>query len=472
MPSTVLIVNTNVARPPVSPVGLEYVGESLAAAGLPPAVLDLSFAADWREELSSALRQVDPLAIGVTVRNTDDCSFASRRSFLPWIKDVVSEIKQLTEAPVILGGAGFSTMPEAALRATEADAGIRGDGEEATVALAVCLANGESYAGVPNLIYQGNDKTVFNPTVHADPLKYPLPRRRLFDHNRYQQLGGQVGIETKRGCSEQCIFCADPVAKGNRVRLRPPLNVVRELTDLLDQGVSWFHLCDSEFNLPLSHAKEVCRAIIDGGLGDRIRWYCYSAPVPFDRELAGLMKRAGCAGVNFGVDSLCDQQLRRLGRRHATRDVRNLARVMKEQDLNYIIDLLVGGPGETEATIRATIEQARQLDIPLVGVAAGLRVYPGTPLSNAINQGTISGELYPGADCAADEPLFYLSPHLTVESLSLVSELIGDDPRFLSLASPNEEGSYNYADDDALAQLIKQGARGAYWDIIRRSRGS
>jgi radical SAM superfamily enzyme YgiQ (UPF0313 family) len=456
----------------VSPVGLEYVGESLTEAGLPVEILDLSFAADWRESLSSALRHLDPLATAVTVRNTDDCCFASRRSFLPWIKDVVSEIKKLIKAPVILGGAGFSTMPEATLRATGADAGIRGDGEEAMVALARCLAKGENYTKVPNLIYQISGELVCNPTVNADSREYPLPRRRLFDSKRYEQLGGQVGIETKRGCNEKCIFCADPVAKGSQVRLRPPLNVVQELSDLLDQGINWFHLCDSEFNLPLSHAKEVCQAIIDDGLGDLINWYCYSSPVPFDRELANLMKRAGCAGVNFGADSICDEQLRRLGRRHTVNDIQKLAQILKEQDLNYIVDLLVGGPGETEETIRATIQQVRQLDLPLAGIAAGLRVYPDTPLSNAINNGTLRGKLFPGADCAADEPLFYLSPHLTVESLSLVNELIGDDPRFLFLASPNEEGSYNYADDDALAQLIEQGARGAYWDIIRRNRSS
>ena len=36
------------------------------------------------------------------------------------------------------------------------------------------------------------------------------------------------------------------------------------------------------------------------------------------------------------------------------------------------------------------------------------------------------------------------------------------------LAAPGEEGSYNYADDELLSQLIERGARGAYWDILRR----
>jgi hypothetical protein len=34
-------------------------------------------------------------------------------------------------------------------------------------------------------------------------------------------------------------------------------------TDENPVGENWFYICDSEFNLPIEHAKEVCRAIID-----------------------------------------------------------------------------------------------------------------------------------------------------------------------------------------------------------------
>ncbi len=314
----ILLINTNVARPPVSPVGLEHVAESLISSGVPIQVLDLSFEADWKASLSKELKNAEPLAVGLSVRNTDDCCFASRKSFLPWIGEIVAELKKLTPAPVFLGGVGFSTMPETVLRATRADGGIEGDGEEAMLALAHCLSRGEDFSHLPNLVYWHNGEVVRNPRVDVDLRYLPPPRRRSFDNRRYQQLGAMVGIETKRGCPQGCIFCADPVAKGRKVRLRPPQVVVRELEDLLRQGVSWLHLCDSEFNLPLKHAKQVCRAIINKGIGDKIRWYCYCSPTPFDRELVRLMNAAGCAGINFGVDSLCDDQLHRLGRAHSS----------------------------------------------------------------------------------------------------------------------------------------------------------
>jgi len=471
MPRSVLLINTNVSRPPVSPIGLEYVGEALVEAGLPVQVLDLSFEVDWRASLARELVGQEPIMVGLTVRNTDDCSFASRRSFLPWLREIVVEVRKSSDAPVFLGGVGFSTLPETVLRATQADGGIEGDGEEAALALVQSLVKGEDITRLPNMVYWRNGGIARNPRADIDLRRLPVPRRRLFDNVRYQQLGAMVGIETKRGCSQKCIYCADPIARGARVRLRPPETVVLELQDLLAQGVSWLHLCDSEFNLPLEHAKDVCRAIINNGLGDRIRWYCYCSPVPFDIELARLMKGAGCGGINFGVDSLCDEQLHRLGRAHSSNDVHQLAGLLNGEGLSHIFDLLIGGPGETEETVRVSIDRVREFNVSLAGISAGVRVYPNTPLGNAVASGAIKEGLYPDTSEDTEQPVFYLSPSLGGSAGSLINQFVGDDTRFLMLGMPGEEGSYNYAGDELLSRLIERGARGAYWDIIRRHLG-
>ena len=463
------MVNTNIARPPVSPVGLEYVAEALLEAGLPVSVLDLSFEADWKEALRSALAADEPVAVGLTVRNTDDCCFATRSSFLPWIREVVAEVKEITKLPVFLGGVGFSTLPQATLTITQADFGIEGDGEEIATAVVHCLRKRQDPRHLPNVVYRQDGRVNRNPRVDVDLRHLPLPRRRLFAKQRYEQLVGMVGVETKRGCPGRCIFCADPVAKGARVRLRPPHMVAAELKDLLEQGVSWFYLCDSEFNLPLGHAKEVCQALIKKGLADRIRWYTYCSPTPFDAELARLMKRAGCAGINFGVDSLSQEQLQRLGRSHSPEDVYELVQLLSREGMNYMFDFLLGGPGETPETVKTTIEKVREWDVPLAGIAAGVRVYPGTPLAEAIASGALREGLHPKAVENPAQPLFYLSPYLGQDVSTLIGELVGGDPRFLVLAEPGGAGSYNYAGAGKLSQLIQRGARGAYWDILRQA---
>ncbi|MEJ2738973.1 MAG: hypothetical protein P8105_03955, partial [Dehalococcoidia bacterium] len=63
----IVLINTNVSRPPVSPVGLEYVGETLVDAGIPLQDIDLSFEADRKATLKQELENADPVLVGLSV---------------------------------------------------------------------------------------------------------------------------------------------------------------------------------------------------------------------------------------------------------------------------------------------------------------------------------------------------------------------------------------------------------------------
>lgn len=466
-----VLVNSNVSTPPVSPVGLEYTGHALEHSGVDVAVIDLAFNTDWRETIRNGLAGVTPIAVGVSVRNTDDVCFATKKSFLPWIRNVVAEVKKSTAAPVVLGGVGYSTAPVAVLRQTGADFGIDGDSELAVGFLVKALLAKGDVANLPNLVHRRGNMVVCNPRAYTELDNLPLPKRELFDNVRYEKAGAMVGVETKRGCPQLCIYCADPVAKGPRVRLRPPAVVVAEVKNLLGKGVSWFHLCDSEFNQPLRHAKDICRAIIDAGIGSRIHWYCYCCPIPFDAELAGMMVRAGCAGVNFGVDSLVDEQLGRLGREHHLGHIWMLVDILKQAGVNFLFDFIIGGPGETPGTVKLTVTRVKQMAIPVAGMSVGVRVYHGTPLGNTVSKGFLhDGVKLVEVGEGFDSLVFYCAPSLGNDPLAMVRGIIGDDPRFLLLSGPSDADSYNYAGDTVLAQAILEGARGAYWDILIKRR--
>src|SRR5581483_2725547 len=114
-----------------------------------------------------------------------------------------------------------------------------------------------------------------------------------------------------------CIYCVEPLIKGRRVRLRDPEDVVDEMESLVGRGIDVFHINDSEFNLSIAHPIAVCDAIIARGLAHRVRWYAYGMPRPFPDELAAAMKAAGCAGMNFGVDSASRKMLTILRRTFA-----------------------------------------------------------------------------------------------------------------------------------------------------------
>ncbi|MBN1654795.1 MAG: cobalamin-dependent protein [Deltaproteobacteria bacterium] len=466
MPRSFLLINANVVRPPVSPIGLEYIGEYLVSSGVDVAILDLSWEARWQSAISRAIERERPLAVGIGFRNLDDCSSASQTTFLAWLKQLVSAVKSRTESPVVLGGVGFSIAPKAILQETRADFGIVGDGEEAIAALLLCLRQAGDYARVPNLLFWHGQEVRCTARADVDVSCLPTPRRRLFDNPRYQAEGGMVGVETKRGCPEKCIYCVDPLTKGDRLRFRSPQSVVSEIQNLTDQRVYWFHICDSEFNISPDHAKRVCRALIDAGLGSRIHWYAYCAPLPFDEELARLMVTSGCAGLNFGVDSLCDAMLEQLGRRHRVSDIEGLVGILRRAGINFIFDLLLGGIGETEETLRISQEESRRLEIPLIGVAEGIRIYPGTALWRRLSS---AGQIESTVSDLLD-PRFYFSPALGKNPINCIRDIIGDDSRYLLLDRDGQERNYNYVGDSRLCRAIAEGARGAYWDIIQRSR--
>ncbi len=298
-----LLVNTNRMKPAIAPVGLDYLGEALAAKGFVVDLLDLCFQEDYRKAIDDYFAKKSVLAIGITIRNTDDCYLLSQDFFIPQIREIVKYLKTKTEVPIILGGVGFSIMPEKILEYCELDLGIKGDGEEVLPLLLEKIAKGKDCKDLPGLVYKNGGGFVNNKPQYFDLNRLSPRRRRFVDNKRYFEEGGQGNIETKRGCNRNCIYCADPVAKGRKIRLRNPELVVDELQALLDGGVDCFHFCDSEFNLPEEHAKAVCQEIINRGIVKKIGWYAYCSPSPFSEELARLMKMAGCKGVDFGVDN-------------------------------------------------------------------------------------------------------------------------------------------------------------------------
>jgi radical SAM superfamily enzyme YgiQ (UPF0313 family) len=463
-------------KPAVGPIALDYLAQQLAASGFQPEVLDLCFEDDPLDAIQKRLAGGEVTAVGLTVRNTDDCYFTGRDFFLPDYRDLVRYLRQTTGVPVVVGGVGFSSAPKAALDYLEADWGIAGEGEEALPELLGCLRRGEDPAGIPGLVYRSWEGMECNPTRSISLDWLVLSRREHVDNGRYFREGGQGGIETKRGCDGRCIYCADPVSKGREIRCRDPEDVADEAENLLGQGVDCLHMCDSEFNRPPEHALAISEAFIRRGLGERIRWYAYACPTGFDRELARTMRWAGCVGINFGVDSGCDSILSRLGRDFTVEDVKRTASLCREAGIACMYDLLIGGPGETRDTVAETISFMKRVGPDRVGAAVGIRLYPGTALGERIKKEGLSSHdanLHGNVEenQSLMQPIFYLSEELGTDVLEYVGGLVAGDERFFFAQEDAGDRNYDYNDNAVLTEAIRRGHRGAYWDILRKLQG-
>jgi len=465
----VLLVNTNLMKPPVAPLALDYLASALK--GFEVDLLDLCFAEDFAQEIHRYFASNSVTAIALTLRNTDDTHFAGQDFFVPRLKEIADRFRSHTSAPVILGGAGFSIMPEAILRYCELDLGIWGEGEYSLPLLIKKMAAGEEYRNVPGLIYRLGEGFRRNAPRYLDLKAMPPPERKTADNRRYFAEGGMGSIEAKRGCPKACIYCADPLGKGRHVRMRSPKSVAHEMEALLNMGIDHLHFCDSEFNLPPSHAQAVCHEITRRGLGSKVRWYAYCSPAPFSEGLATLFQRAGCAGINFGVDSANERMLRTLGRDFTVEDLERTTGICHRQGIVFMYDLLLGGPGETRDSLRQTIETMKRLSPHRVGAALGIRVFPGTRLATLVRrEGPTANN--PNLHGAKDEnffaPIFYLSSALGPDAPHYLAQLIQGDKRFFSAFADAGDQNYNYNQNQLLVEAIKKGYRGAFWDILRR----
>jgi len=474
------LVNTNRMVPPIGPVGLDYVAGAARRAGIEVEVLDLGLAENPDAALRDYFARRNPRLVGLSFRNADDCFWPSAEWFVPRLGETVRTLRGLTDAAVVLGGVGFSIFAEQIVASTGADYGIRGDGEASIVELYRALDRG-GFEAIPGLLWRTGGE--LRPNAPAWPEDLALATARdAIDNAAYFRLGGQGGVETKRGCPRRCIYCADPLAKGAVVRPRAPAEVADEVESLLAQGVDVLHLCDGEFNVPYEHALAVCEQFARRGLGRRVRWYTYMAVTPLDAVLAAAMARAGCAGIDFTADSADAAMLARYGHSHGRDDLARAAALCKANGIAVMFDLLLGGPGETPTSVAETIAFMKRLDPDAVGAALGMRIYPGTPAAETIAaEGPMESNpairrRYGGPVDLA-RPTFYIAAALGETPARRVRDLIGGDERFFAPAeagdAPGEADSgYNYNDNAPLVKAIEAGARGAYWHILRKMRGA
>ncbi|MCJ7729511.1 MAG: radical SAM protein [Sedimentisphaerales bacterium] len=472
------LINTNTMLPAIAPMGLDYIAGAAKQAGIEVEIVDLCLADAPAATLRNYFASHNPELVGLSFRNVDDCFWPSCQWFVPRLSETVKSIPSLTNAPIVLGGVGFSIFASQIVEHTGADFGVCGDGEQAMVSLFNELQGKKKFEKIPGLIWRNQGNIQNNPPAWAanDHLSLPTSRDAI-DNVTYFKRGGQCGIETKRGCNRNCIYCADRLSKGTKNRTRPPADVADEAENLLKKGIDVLHICDSEFNIPGEHAKAVCEEFIRRGLGKRLKWYTYMAVVPFDAALAGAMRKAGCVGIDFTGDSACPAMLKTYRQPHTAQDLASAVRLCRENGIKVMIDLLLGGPGETPQTAKQTIDFIKQINPDCAGAPLGVRIYPGTEMVNVV---AAEGDIETNPNICRKytgpvdlfRPTFYISHLLGERPARLIKDLIAGDKRFFEPIDETDATltDHNYNDNTELVNAIKAGARGAYWDILHKLR--
>ena len=430
----VLLVSTNRERQPypVVPNGLACVASALDSAGHEVRFVDLCFERDPVTAVTGAAEEFAPAVVGVSVRNIDNSDAIALRHYTPEAKSIFAALRSAApQAKMIAGGAAFGVAPEALFRDFGVDYAVAGDGERASVSLVNALTAGDPVGSLPGVVRSIAGTVHFTPPGEdADLDALPSPSlHRWIDLRRYERHGATIPIQTKRGCVYKCVYCTYRNVEGWGYRTRSPELVADEIEELWrEAGVRTFDFVDSTFNSPPGHALEVCEAIIRRNMGVHLDTTNFT-PAAASDELLGAMKRAGFRTLGITAESASDPVLEKLEKGFTASKARDVAERVEKAGIRALWIFLVGGPGETPATLEETLKFAawRLNRGDAVYLTVGLRIYPGTTLHRiAISEGVVEPE------ATLLDPTFYFSPSLSFDAaVDRLRRFSADHPRFM-----------------------------------------
>lgn len=246
---------------------------------------------------------------------------------------------------------------------------------------AIMADGGVDMGAIKGIAWRHHEEVVINLTrpffPNMDDLPHPLHELLPWQKYRMPLIKGPFTfIVTSRGCPAGCTYCIKHVSYQYSVRLRSPERIMEELWTLKKMGLNNIHMYSDLFTVNREQVINLCKLMIEQNIA--IKWTCNSRVDYVDEEMLQLMGKAGNWLISWGIES-GNEQILRHARKGAYPDKAERALKWARQagikNWGYFI---IGLPGETEETIRQTIDFSKKLplDIALFHVAAP---YPGTP---------------------------------------------------------------------------------------------
>lgn len=382
-----------------TPTNLVLLASYMRNNGCEVGVMDFDVEGGSIEEISFRIMGENPQVVGFTCLTPR----------FPVVVDIAKRCKAINpKVIIVVGGPHVSGQPKFILKDKAIDYGVIGEGEEAFLELVDYLRDDKDPQNIANLIYRrGEEVKINNPRPFIDDLDVlPMPAWDLLNIDAYRDpaffKGPHLGISFGRGCPWNCNFCASKVIWGRRVRLRTARNVVDELESAVNKfNINEFMFYDDTFTIDRHRVLQFCNEIRERKLN--IRFYAQVRVDTIDYELANILKNAGCFTVAIGVESGDERILKSMGKGITKEQIRKCCKVLKDAKLPFLASYIIGHPGDTHNSIRATIEFANELDADQSKFLIATP-YPGTKLYDlAVSKGIIKEE---GADDLGDHTYF------------------------------------------------------------------
>lgn len=365
------------------PISLPSIGALLRARGHRVTIMDGSVEPLEGEALRRRIRALDPGLIVVSVSTpTFEADRATIRSIVEGLGIHCTAL-----------GVHVTALADDALRGSRLDSVVRGEPEVTVAELAGALAGGTPLEQVSGLSFVEDGVVRHNPRrpFIADLDALPTPARDLLGAEDYflpLPRRPYALVVPSRGCPNRCTFCSAHLYYGHRLRLRRVEGIVDELQEIIEGGVIQDVVMWSDsFTLDRSWVLGICDEIRRRGL--TLRWMCNSRVDGMDVELARAMRRAGCTGISFGIESGVQEILDRMRKGTTPAQGRDAVAAARAAGIPVLAQFILGIPGETTETIRQTVAYARELDPDYAQFYCAVP-QPGTALwDEVLREGTL-----------------------------------------------------------------------------------
>ncbi|MBN1871169.1 MAG: radical SAM protein [Candidatus Omnitrophica bacterium] len=350
------------------PLDLTYMASTLLKKGHDVRLLDGNLDRYNNDVISDTITNYDPqVIVGAVSLPTlySDCDF-------------LKSIRQFSRAKIIAKTSILyePVLREVALRSA-ADLCIYGECE---------LTITEIIEGTDrrnSAYFNGKEFVIEQKSVVDNLDDLPLPARQLLDNGEYRYilLGNKVtSMSTSRGCPYTCsYYCPYSLVQGKRYRARSPENVIWEIEDIVQNyDIHKILFRDATFTFDKERIKKICNLIIERML--QVEWWCETRVDCLDLNLMKMMKRAGCLGINIGVETGDPEFMETHAKIGMTMDkLKNVRNAAEQLGLKLHFLLMIGLPGESRRSLYETYRLIHDLRPETIGVCI-VTPYPGTPL--------------------------------------------------------------------------------------------
>jgi anaerobic magnesium-protoporphyrin IX monomethyl ester cyclase len=192
-----------------------------------------------------------------------------------------------------------------------------------------------------------------------------------------RSYGGSLPVLASRSCPEFCTYCPHRIQATHRARSVD--NVLDELSFLAEsRGPLHIVFRDPLFSQDHSRVLALCDGIRSRALPHTFE--CETRLDRLDGDLLSALYLAGLRVISFGVESVGEATLKKVGRRPIPQPhQREVLRRCRELGIVTAAFFVLGFADDTWESIRATIEYAIDLGATWAQFKI-LTPYPGTPL--------------------------------------------------------------------------------------------